>query len=247
MARPERNTIDYFPHLLGEGKKMFFIENKYGNNGYATWYKILEKLGSTEYHYLNLNREDEVMFLASKCKVSEEMLILIINDLSKMDVFSKELWVNKIVWCPQFIESIEDAYKKRNNKCITLEGLRILLTSLGILKPVKCILKGSDNTQSKVEYNKVKDIKEDNIDLRKLKFSETLKPFLTIYGKDMLNDFYGYWTESNKTNTKFKQELQKTWDVKRRLETWSKNNFGNKQFGNTEPVKQLKPTRTFEK
>jgi len=91
MARPERNTIDYFPHLLGEGKKMYFIENKYGNNGYATWYKILEKLGSTEYHYLNLNREDEVMFLAAKCKVTEDLLISIINDLSKMDVFDKEL------------------------------------------------------------------------------------------------------------------------------------------------------------
>ena len=110
MARPERNTVDYFPHLLGEGKKMYFIENKYGNNGYATWYKILETLGSTEYHYLNLNREDEVMFLAAKCKVSEELLLSIINDLSKMDVFHKELWDNKIVWCPQFIESIEDAF-----------------------------------------------------------------------------------------------------------------------------------------
>jgi hypothetical protein len=125
MARPERNTVDYFPHLLGEGKKMYFIENKYGNNGYATWYKILEKLGATEYHYLNLNKEEEVMFLASKCKISEELLISIINDLSKMDVFHKELWSNKIVWCPQFIESIEDAYKKRNNKCISLDGLRI--------------------------------------------------------------------------------------------------------------------------
>jgi hypothetical protein len=156
MARPERNTVDYFPHLLGEGKKMYFIENKYGNNGYATWYKILEKLGATEYHYLNLNKEEEVMFLASKCKISEELLISIINDLSKMDVFHKELWSNKIVWCPQFIESIEDAYKKRNNKCISLDGLRILLDSLGVLKLSKCITKGVGNTQSKEEERKEK-------------------------------------------------------------------------------------------
>jgi hypothetical protein len=89
--------------------------------------------------------------------------------------------------------------------------------------------------------------KPNNIEQRKLEFSETLKPFLTIYGKDMLNDFYGYWTEPTLSGNKFKKELQTTWDTKRRLETWSKNNFGNKQFGNTEPVKQLKPTRTFEK
>ena len=163
MARPERNTVDYFPHLLGEGKKMYFIENKYGNNGYATWYKILEKLGSTEYHYLDLNREDEVMFLAAKCKVSEELLLSIINDLSKMDVFHKELWASKIVWCPQFIESIEDAYKKRNNKCITLNGLSTLLAGLGILKPSKQVLKGGINPQRR-EEDRIEDKSKEYID-----------------------------------------------------------------------------------
>jgi hypothetical protein len=47
----------------------------------------------------------------------------------------------------------------------------------------------------------------------------------------MLKDFYAYWTESNKSNTKFNQELQKTWDLSRRLETWAKNekNFAPKK------------------
>jgi len=180
MARPERNTIDYFPHLLGEGKKMYFIENKYGNNGYATWYKILEKLGSTEYHYLNLNREDEVMFLAAKCKVTEDLLISIINDLSKMDVFDKELWSNKIVWCPQFIESIDDAYKRRNNKCITLDSLRVLLTDLGILKPIKGVLKSYINTQRIVEDSIEDKSKEDyrafsHLKLSNLEFNNLVK------------------------------------------------------------------------
>ena len=161
MARPERNTVDYFPHILGEGKKMYFIEHKYGNNGYATWYKILEKLGATEYHYLNLGKEEEVMFLAAKCKVSEELLLSIITDLVKMDVFNKELWQSKILWCDQFIQSIEDAYKKRNNKCITLEGLGILLQGLGILKLSKSKSTVPVNPQSKVEESKVKYTKEE--------------------------------------------------------------------------------------
>lgn len=161
MARPERNTVDYFPHILGEGKKMYFIEHKYGNNGYATWYKILEKLGATEYHYLNLAREDEVMFLAAKCKVSEELLLSIINDLVKMEVFNKELWQIKILWCDQFIQSIEDAYKKRNNKCITLEGLGILLEGLGIRKQGKSKSTVPVNPQRKEEDSKVKYSKEE--------------------------------------------------------------------------------------
>jgi hypothetical protein len=61
------------------------------------------------------------------------------------------------------------------------------------------------------------------IEERKLKFADTLKPFLETYGKDLLNDFFKYWTEPNKSNTKFKQELEKTWSLERRLETWSNN------------------------
>jgi hypothetical protein len=61
------------------------------------------------------------------------------------------------------------------------------------------------------------------IDERKLKFASTLEPFLAVYGKEMLNDFYKYWTEPNKTLTKFRQEMEKTWDVELRLKKWANN------------------------
>jgi uncharacterized protein YihD (DUF1040 family) len=100
------------------------------------------------------------------------------------------------------------------------------------INPNKSELKGikEDNIkENKIIKDKVNDINE-----RKLKFSSTLSPYLSIYGKDMLNDFYKYWTEPNQSNTKFKKELEKTWSLERRLETWAKNdkNFKNngKQF-----------------
>lgn len=70
--------------------------------------------------------------------------------------------------------------------------------------------------------------KKESIDSRKLKFASTLEPFLLKYGKAMLNKFYGYWTEPNKSNTKFRQELEKTWLIERRLENWSSNGFESK-------------------
>lgn len=33
MARPQRNNVDYFPFFCKEGKSMFYIEQKYGNDG----------------------------------------------------------------------------------------------------------------------------------------------------------------------------------------------------------------------
>lgn len=76
-----------------------------------------------------------------------------------------------------------------------------------------------------------------NIDSRKQKFASTLKEYSNIYSRDMLKDFYAYWTEPNKTNTKFRQELEKTWDVKRRLDAWSKND---KTFKNNKPQTEKK-------
>ena len=46
--------------------------------------------------------------------------------------------------------------------------------------------------------------------------------------QEMLNDFVSYWTEPNKSKTKAKFELQKTWSTARRLATWSKRSFPSK-------------------
>ena len=155
MARPERRNVDYFPHYLSEGKKMYLIEHKYGNDGYAVWFKLLETLATTNDHWLNLNDETNVMFMSAKCRVSEDVLFNILEDLSKLGEISSLLWKDKVVWSDKFIESIQDAYSRRNNKCMQLDSLCQHLSSLGIHKPSNCTLKGSKKPQSKVEEIKV--------------------------------------------------------------------------------------------
>lgn len=223
MARPERNNVDYFPFICEEGNKMFYIEETYGNDGFATFVKLLRELAKANHHYLDLSKPTTVMFLSAKCKVSKETLLSIIKDLVELGKFDTVLWnENSIVWCQDFVDSIQDAYFKRKNKCITYQGLLLILISLGVRKQGKLQPIAPINPQSIIKYNKEEEIKE-NIDARKLKFSSTLQPFLNAYGKDFLNDFYKYWTEPNKSQTKFKQELEKTWDLERRLEMWARN------------------------
>jgi len=48
MARPNKQGVDYFPHFVNHGKTMFILEEKFGNNGYAFWFKLLELLGKEE-------------------------------------------------------------------------------------------------------------------------------------------------------------------------------------------------------
>jgi hypothetical protein len=156
MARPESNTVSYFPHKIGDGKKIFSIETKYGNDGYATWFKILEKLATTDNHYLDLNDEVEVIYLSAKCKVSEQVLFSIINDLARLGCFDKILWEKRYLWSQVFIDSIQDAYSRRNNKCMTYESLCKHLLGLCSTETELVYEILDSNTQSKVKESKEK-------------------------------------------------------------------------------------------
>jgi len=60
-----------------------------------------------------------------------------------------------------------------------------------------------------------------NISNRRDKFVFEVLTF--DYEESILNSFIDYWTEPNKSNTKMKYELNKTWETKRRLKTWANN------------------------
>jgi len=95
-------------------------------------------------------------------------------------------------------------------------------------RPQKDTNKNDNNLNN--DNNENKPIND--IEGRKLKFAETLKDFVPIYGRDMIKEFYDYWSEPNVSKSKFKKELQRTWSTELRLKTWSKNNDKFKSFKN---------------
>ena len=71
---------------------------------------------------------------------------------------------------------------------------------------------------------------EDNLKKKESELKESIEPFIPIYGKDICNNFYLYWSEPNKSKTKLRYEMEKTWDVERRLANWVNrdNTFNNR-------------------
>lgn len=117
MAREQRKDVDYFPHDCTHGRKMHIIEQKYGNDGYATWFKLLEQLGKANNHYIDISDEMTFFFLVSTFRVSEEMTRNILNDLAKIGAIDKFLFENhNVIWSQKFTESVADAYRKRKTK-----------------------------------------------------------------------------------------------------------------------------------
>ena len=57
---------------------------------------------------------------------------------------------------------------------------------------------------------------------RKENFGRSLIPYVEKYGKDMIREFFDYWTEFNKSKSKMRFEQQPTWETAKRLATWAK-------------------------
>lgn len=58
----------------------------------------------------------------------------------------------------------------------------------------------------------------------------------SVYEAKMLDDFYNYWSEPARNGKKMRFELEKTWDIKRRLNRWFDNQ--NKWHGNNIRITQ---------
>lgn len=131
MARAQRYDVDYFPHECNHGRKMNIIETKYGNDGYAVWFKLLEHLGKANNHYIDASDEMNWMFLISVFKVDEAKLKNILFDLAKLNAIDQDLYENhQIIYSDKFIKSIEDAYKKRKNQPLSSDEILLKTKSV---------------------------------------------------------------------------------------------------------------------
>jgi len=114
MARPRKQTVDYFPHSCTHKTTIFILEQRYGNDGYAFWFKLLEMLGQADGHYLDLNKPATWEFLQSKTRLSNGSCGEIIDLLARLEAIDPDLWAqNKVVWCQKFVDGISEVYRNR--------------------------------------------------------------------------------------------------------------------------------------
>lgn len=123
MSRPQKATVDYFPHWAVHGKTLFILEQRYGNDGYAFWFKLLETLCVSENHFLDWNNSVEQEFFLAKSRSTGVSAGEILELLAKLDAIDSELWKIGIIWCQNLVDNVSDAYRKRKLPLPTKDGL----------------------------------------------------------------------------------------------------------------------------
>lgn len=115
MARPKKQTVDYFPHFVKCGRTIYILENRFGNDGYAFWFKLLEILGESEGHFYDCSNLSNWEYLLAKTRVEEKTAQDIIKVLINLGKIDAGLWdENRVIWIENFVKNISDVYRTRN-------------------------------------------------------------------------------------------------------------------------------------
>lgn len=115
MARPHKQTVLYFPHDTdaSEGKTLTIIQAKYGNDGYAFWFKLLQLLGKAPGHLYDFNATSDWEFLLAKTNQKDtETLKGILETLVVLGAIDADLYAGGIIWCQKFVDGVAHAYNR---------------------------------------------------------------------------------------------------------------------------------------
>ena len=116
MGRSTKKGVDYFQHDTDASEKttLFALEAKYGNDGYAFWFKLLEILGKKEAAALDCSDINEWFFLLHRMRMEEQRVREILDLLADLKAIDPPLWrEHQIVWSDNFVERLDVLYRKR--------------------------------------------------------------------------------------------------------------------------------------
>ena len=113
MARPKKQTIDYFPHIVSDGKTKLILQSEFGNDGYAFWYKLLELLCESENQVYDYNNPASWRFLLARTSVTEDKANNILQLLADLGAIDLELHKGKVIWSQNLVENLELVYRRR--------------------------------------------------------------------------------------------------------------------------------------
>ena len=202
----------YFPHDSNARNdiKIIKVRQKLGFEGYGIYFAVLEILFS-EKNYLCID-EYETLSFALNC--DPEKLRAVIEDF---DLF---IIKDKCFYSKRLNDTLGTIYQK-SEKARENALKRWNKANAEPLHTDSNAIKLNKSKEDKIKENKIK--QDNNISNFKNEIDK-----LKDFDKKDKEDFFLYWSELNKSKTKMRFQLERTWNLKRRLQRWCNNGFNKK-------------------
>jgi len=186
--------------------KIIKMRSKLGIESYGIFWALLELLFSEE----NKLCIDDYDSLAFGLQCDPSILKQVIEDF---DLFVIE---DNCFYSKRLNNHIEEINNKSNK---AKENASKRWNNANAMRP-----HSDRNASISISKSISKVNKSKNIEDRLADFKKSVQSIEGINDEDK-NAFFLYWTEKNKSGTKFRAEMEKTFDISRRLKRWSNNNF----------------------
>lgn len=219
MARPTKQGLDYFPMDVETDDKIEIIEARHGIVGFAIVIKLFQRVYKQGY-YCSWN-EDVSYTFSRRIGVEKEMVDRVLCDCINYGIFDKDKYEKYSVLTSR---GIQKRYRFAIGRRVGVNINDDIMITETQLMSTETELFHSETPQIKEKEIKENKSKEEVIDKRKTDFEQLVYESDPLkYSKNMLEAFVNYWTETNRSKTKMRFELQPTFEIRKRLATWARN------------------------
>ena len=224
---------EYINHKISNRSEYVFrklIERK-GAAAYGVYWYILEELYESGGKMLF----EEIEPISKVLCVRKDFVVSIIKSFSLFQYDSESFWSDEVIEQIEKRQKIKDKRKEAANKRWVSEK--------NIIVPEKEKEVESSPIVKPTRVNKEQEMKS-----REREFYNVLVPFVNTYGREMIREFFDYWSEPNKSHSKMRFEQERTWDLTRRLQTWekrSRNGFSKYNSGQDKQAANYKAVEAY--
>lgn len=237
MARPKKDNADYFSHDndMRNDPKVKALRKKFKHEGYSIYNMMLELLCRESNFKVELS-ELNVELISGDFDCEPSQLRCILNYCSTVNLF---VIIDNVIYSNGLVKRLQPVVDKRikakerfllqkqdEQSHTVTETPQSIVNNSKVNQTINNneVIKPDAAPASPVLTKKVTiEEKQEACKKRQLEFYNELTGFVNIYSKDLLRAFYDYWSEANKAGTKFLKEYETTWDLKKRLERWYRN------------------------
>jgi hypothetical protein len=197
MTKPVGQKVEFFRHMVKHNRTIPILENLYGNDGYAVWFKTLEILGNNDGHYFDCSASIDWHWLAGDMCVDIELLESIYDTLAEIKAISAKHWKHRIIWSDNFVAQFEGLYSRR-------------ATEMPSPPPIPGKKNSSETTKPRLDP-------QEAADRARSKTSAARSDNQT--NKQVTEELVELWNEANQRNLRYTAKKQK--QVAKRLKTFS--------------------------
>lgn len=229
---------EYINHKISNRSEYIFrklIERK-GAAAYGVYWYILEELYESGGRMLF----EEIESISNALCVRKDFVASVIKSFSLFQYDSDSFWSDEVIEQIEKRQKLKERRKEAANKR--------WINKKNIIVPKKEIDSSPNVIDSSPNVKITKVDKEQEMKSRERMFYNMLIPFVKTYGREMIREFFDYWSEPNKSHSKMRFEQERTWDLSRRLQTWekrSRNGFSKYNSGQDKQAANYKAVEAY--